>query len=99
MQAGLLPNEPIGRGIDKLLNKFKGVPDTLKGITIIEGVDLIVLILIVPVASCALTYILIKYGIEIPFGAAAEFLGEQLSALASKNRYTCCGNYGTYGGI
>ena len=61
------------------------MPDTLKGITIIEGVDLIVLILIVPVVSCALTYILIKYGIEIPFGAAAEFLGEQLSALASNN--------------
>lgn len=77
--------EPIGRGIDKLLKKFKGVPDTLKGITIIEGVDLIVLILIVPVVSCALTYILIKYGIEIPFGAAAKFLGEQLSALAANN--------------
>lgn len=77
--------EPIGRGIDKLLKKFKGVPDTLKGIMIIEGVDLIVLILIVPVVSCALTYILIKYGIEIPFGAAARFLGEQLSALAANN--------------
>lgn len=73
--------EPIGRGIDKLLKKFKGV----QGITIIEGVDLIVLILIVPVVSCALTYILIKYGIEIPFGAAARFLGEQLSALAANN--------------
>ena len=38
--------EPIGRGIDKLLNKFKGVPDTLKGITIIEGVDLLCLYLL-----------------------------------------------------
>lgn len=80
---------PIGRGIDKLLAKLKKkiklIPDTLKGIEIIEGVDLIVLVLIIPVACCALTFILIKYGIEVPFAALAESLGNALTQLATDN--------------
>lgn len=79
----------IGNGIDKLIakikNKIKAIPDDLKGITIIEGVDLIVMVLIIPVAMCALTFILVKYGIELPFGALADKLSILLTDVADTN--------------
>lgn len=85
--------DKIGSGLDKqilkLRRKIKAIPETLKGIEIIEGVDLIVMILIIPVASAALTFILIKYGIEAPFGALAGKLGEALTAMASENIVLC----------
>ena len=81
--------KPIGRGIDnliaKLRNKIKAIPDTIKGIDIIDGVDLIVLVLIIPVASCATTFMLIKYGIEVPFAALSESLGNVLAELSESN--------------
>lgn len=79
----------IGKGLDNLLaklsKKIKLIPDTLKGIDIIDGVDLIVYILIIPVACCALTFILIKYGIEVPFAALSESLRVALTDLANSN--------------
>ena len=75
----------IGSKIDKLLGKIKAIPDTVKGLEIIEGVDLIVMILILPVASAAITFMLIKYGIQVPFAAIAEALGNTLNALAENN--------------
>lgn len=79
----------IGNGLDKLIvkikNKIKAVPDDLKGITIIEGVDLIVMVLIIPVACCALTFILVKYGIELPFGMLADKLCTLLTDVANTN--------------
>ncbi len=79
----------IGNGTDKLISKIrskiKAIPDDLKGITIIEGVDLIVMVLIIPVACCALTFILVKYGIELPFDALAEKLYIVLSDVAATN--------------
>ncbi len=79
----------IGNGIDKIIgkirNKIKAIPEDLRGITIIEGVDLIVMVLIIPVAMCALTFILVKYGIELPFGVLAEKLYIILSDVASSN--------------
>ncbi len=85
--------EKIGVGLDKLLlnlrNKIKAIPETLKGIEIIEGVDLIVMILIIPVASAAITFILIKYGIEVPFGALAEALDEVLVSLLGSSTILC----------
>ena len=79
----------IGNGIDKLLvkikNKIKAIPDDLKGLTIIEGVDLIVMVLIIPVACCALTFILVKYGIELPFAAIAKNLAASLTNIAESN--------------
>lgn len=79
----------IGKGIDKLINKIrnkiKAVPEDLKGITIIEAVDLIVMVLIIPVAMCALTFILVKYGIELPFGIVAEKLRVILTDVANTN--------------
>lgn len=79
----------IGKGFDnliaKLRKKIKAIPDTIKGIDIIDGVDLIVLVLIIPVASCATTFMLIKYGIEVPFAALSESLGNVLAALSESN--------------
>ena len=79
----------IGKGLDslfaKLRKKIKALPETLKGIDIIDGVDLIVYVLIIPVACCALTFILVKYGIEVPFAALSESLGNVLSDLANSN--------------
>lgn len=79
----------IGRGIDSLLaklrKKIKAIPEALKGLEIIEGVDLIVLVLIIPVASCALTFILVKYGIEVPFAAISQGLKEVLTSLTESN--------------
>ncbi|MBQ7961285.1 MAG: hypothetical protein IJ289_01690 [Clostridia bacterium] len=79
----------IGNGLDKLIvkikNKIKAIPDDLKGITIIEGVDLIVMVLIIPVACCALTFILVKYGIELPFGMLADKLCTVLTDVANTN--------------
>ena len=79
----------IGRGIDnlitKLRKKIKAIPETIKGLDIIEGTDLIVLVLIIPVASCALTFILIKYGIQVPFAALSESLKGVLTALSESN--------------
>lgn len=79
----------IGRGFDNLLaklrKKIKAIPNELKGIEIVEGVDLIVMILILPVASAALTFVLIKYGIEAPFAALANSLSGILTALSEQN--------------
>ncbi len=80
---------PIGSGIDSLLTKLrkkiKLIPDTVKGIDVIDGTDLIVLVLILPVASAAMTFLLIKYGIEAPFGAIAQALGSFLTELSESN--------------
>ena len=79
----------IGRKLDNLLaklrKKIKLIPEDLQGITIIEGVDLIVLILIIPVASAATVFMLVKYGIQQPFGMLAQKLGEVLTATAADN--------------
>lgn len=79
----------IGKGIDNLLakirSKIKAIPEDLKGLTIIEGVDLIVMVLIIPVAVAALTFILVKYGIELPFGVLAEKLATVLTDVANTN--------------
>lgn len=77
----------IGKGLDKIIasvrNKIKDTPENLRGITIIEGVDLIVMVLIIPVACCALTFILVKYGIELPFGILADKLCTLLTDVAN----------------
>ena len=76
----------LANKIDKLLgtvrSKIKLIPEELKGLTIIEGVDLIVMILIIPVASAAFTFVLVKFGIQLPFGMLAEKLGEALTAVS-----------------
>lgn len=76
--------DSIGRGFDKLLNALRKkikIPEETKGITIVEGVDLIVMILIIPVAAAALTWLLIQYGIEAPFAALAGKLTQTLTSI------------------
>lgn len=81
--------KPIGNAIDglleKLRKKIKLIPEQLKGIEVIEGVDLIVMILIIPVACAALTFVLIHFGIEIPFAELAEKLGAMLTGISENN--------------
>ena len=80
---------PIGKGFDSLISKLRKkirlIPDTLKGIEIIEGVDLIVMVLIIPVASAATTFMLTKYGIQLPFREISASLGELLTSLSGSN--------------
>lgn len=79
----------IGRKLDSLFEtlrkKIKLIPADLKGLTLVEGVDLIVMILIIPVAAAATTFVLVKYGIELPFAALADKLSEILTSVASSN--------------
>ncbi|MBR5437915.1 MAG: hypothetical protein IKV21_03255 [Clostridia bacterium] len=86
LYAGWSELKPIiGKKIDKLLRKIKAVPETVKGLEIIEGTDLIVLILIIPVAAAATTFVLIRYGIELPFAHISEALGNFLTSLTETN--------------
>ena len=75
-----------GRGIDRKLDKMRAknrkVPKDLTGLAILDNIDLIVLILILPVASAALTWLLIRYGIQIPFAALGEALAAPLQSLS-----------------
>lgn len=79
----------IGKKIDTLLaklrKKIKLIPQELKGLTLIEGVDLIVMILIIPVASAASVFMLMKYGVELPYALLAEELTQALTALSESN--------------
>lgn len=67
----------------------KKIPDTLTGVGILEQVDLIVLVLIMPVVSAALTFLLIKYGIELPFNAIGEALIAPLTQLSGTSLALC----------
>jgi len=52
---------------------------------ILEQADLIVLVLIIPVASAALTFVLVRYGIQKPMGAFAPWAQEALLGLANQS--------------
>lgn len=79
----------IGTGIENLLSKLrktiKLIPEKINGLEIIEGTDLIVLILILPVSSAATTWVLIKYGIELPFSIISDNLSGALTTLSQSN--------------
>jgi len=52
---------------------------------ILEQVDLIVLVLILPVAATALTFVLVRYGLQKPFAAFGEWVTGPLSNLAGSH--------------
>lgn len=83
----------LGKKLDgviaKLRGKIKAIPENFGGVELLEQVDLIVLILILPVASCALTFLLIRYGIQIPFNALGEALVSPLTNLANSSVVLC----------
>ncbi|MDR2647656.1 MAG: hypothetical protein LBB67_06005 [Oscillospiraceae bacterium] len=81
--------QKIAAGLNNLLEKLRGktekIPGDLTGMQLIEAVDLIVLVLIIPVASAALTFVLVRYGIQKPFAALAEAITEPLTRLSSQS--------------
>ncbi|MBQ4208095.1 MAG: hypothetical protein II621_07315 [Clostridia bacterium] len=81
--------DALGRGLDKLFSnlrkKFKKLPDNLSGAEIANGLDLFVCMLVIPPIAAALTFLLVRYGIALPFGALASSLGRSLAALAESH--------------
>lgn len=81
--------ENLGKKLDKTLRKIKFIPENFGCVELLEQVDLIVLILILPVASCALTFLLVRYGIQLPFNALGEFLQGPLQSIQSQSIVLC----------
>lgn len=66
-----------------LRKKISLIPRTLTGADLLDGVDLIVLILIIPVVSAAITFVAIRYGVQLPFSALSKALIEPLTSLGA----------------
>ena len=77
----------IGRGLDRLFaslrRKLKAIPDNLSGSETAGGLDLFVCMLVIPPIAAALTFLLVRYGISMPFAALSASLGKALASLAS----------------
>ena len=85
--------ESLGKKLDRSFQKHrdkgKKLPDTLTGVGILEQVDLIVLVLIMPVVAAALTFLLIRYGVQLPFNALGEALTAPLQELSGASVVLC----------
>lgn len=85
--------EALGKKLDKKFDKMrakgKKLPENLSGVGILEQVDLIVLVLLVPVISAALTFLLIRYGVQLPFNALGEALTAPLASLSQSSVLLC----------
>lgn len=68
-----------------LRKKIKTIPPELDGRALLDNVDLIVLILILPVVSAAITFCAIRYGIQIPFQELSQAILEPLKQLSSSH--------------
>lgn len=83
----------LGKKLDgfakKLRGKIKLIPESFGGLELVEQVDMIVLVLILPVVSAMLTFLLIRYGVQLPFNALGEALIKPLTALADSNIILC----------
>ena len=81
--------DALGRGLEKLFaglrKKLKKLPETMSGAEIANGLDLFVCMLVIPPIAAALTFLLVRYGIALPFGALASSLGSALAQLASSH--------------
>lgn len=75
----------LDRWICRMRSKIRAIPHTLRGRDLLDGIDLIVLVLILPVASAAITFCAVRYGIQLPFAAFAKAVFAPLQALASSN--------------
>lgn len=73
----------------KLRKKIKAIPESFGGLELLEQVDLIVLVLILPVVSCALTFLLLRYGIQLPFAALGNALETALTAIPKTEMVLC----------
>lgn len=85
--------ESLGAKMDRSFAKRraagKKMPEGLTGVGILEQVDLIVLVLIMPVVAAALTFLLVHYGIEIPFNALGNALQAPLTELSGVSVVLC----------
>lgn len=79
--------DSLGKKLDTpitaLRKKIKLIPSTLTGNELLNGIDLIVLILLVPVISAAITFVAIRYGIQLPFDALSRAIIEPLTNLST----------------
>ena len=61
----------MGRGLDRLFAALRQtlskLPETLSGAEIANGLDLFVCMLVIPPIAAALTFLLVRYGIALPF--------------------------------
>ncbi|MDR1629953.1 MAG: hypothetical protein LBS36_07050 [Oscillospiraceae bacterium] len=65
----------LNRPIAAVQKKIKPLQDlSLDGVTLLEGIDLIVLFLILPIVSAIITYCAVQYLIAVPFNALGEAL-------------------------
>ena len=71
--------------IDKHLNKIGKLKD-FKSIGVLEGVDLIVLILILPVITALVTYFAVQYLVAEPFKALGETLEPVMTELFASGK-------------
>lgn len=71
--------------VNKLMAKFKQPQSDRAGVTLLENLDLIVLILIIPAVSSILTWLAVQYGIQHPFNALGKMLSGSLSDLFNSN--------------
>ncbi|MDR1408833.1 MAG: hypothetical protein LBJ12_00875 [Oscillospiraceae bacterium] len=67
----LAPN--FDKPISAIASKYKQLKD-LKGIAVLEGIDLIVLVLILPIVTALITYFTVQYGFAMPMKALGETL-------------------------
>ena len=79
----------LGRGLDKLFaslrKKIKKLPENMSGAETADGLDLFVCMLVIPPIAAALTFLLVRYGIALPFTSLAASLGSALAGLASSH--------------
>lgn len=77
--------DQLGQRLNRPLARLKKLPDGLDGRSLLDNLDLIVLILILPVASAAITFCIIRYGVQLPFHALASAIAEPLQRLSDSN--------------
>lgn len=75
----------LNNTVNKLMAKFKQPENDRAGVMLLENLDLIVLILIIPAVSAVLTWLLVRYGIQLPFNALGEKLYTALTSLFDSN--------------
>jgi len=77
----------LGRRLDQLFSslrkKIKALPASLSGDETVGGLDLFVCMLVIPPIAAALTFLLVRYGIALPFASLSASLGTALTNLAS----------------
>ena len=75
----------LDRPVAAVKKKIKLIPNEMNGALLIEQADLLMYILIIPIACAVFTFTLIKYGIQLPFAALGEVLITALTDCFARN--------------